>query len=95
MKILKTFEIFVDKDNVDLYKSMLTNYKFKIGDYIRLKEYEYDVEPYYKVIVIDMTDQRRPYLIRRGNEFGSEFWADGFPYEIISDEDFASIKYNI
>jgi len=100
MKILKIYEMFIDQSNVDEFQDLVKGYKFKIGDYLTCKGYSMykafdDDTYYYRIATIDTTDNRRPYLIRRGDELGSEFWSDGVPYELMSEEEIFAIKYNL
>jgi len=97
MKILKTYEMYIDEYNKDLYEDKLKNYKFKVGDYVKWNNFKnpyYNNTNYYRVIKINTLDEERPYLISNVKN-GAEYWTLGHNFKFVPDEEFAAIKYNL
>ena len=88
--ILNKDSIYIDERNMDDYADILKNYKFKIGDYIKI------FNSIFKISAIKTDDSTQPYYITGLNSTnGIGYWINDENCEIVPEHELDAIKYNI
>jgi hypothetical protein len=83
---MKKYEQYVSKLNMDSCEDLLKDYKYKIGDYIKIHG---DI---LEIIAIDTDDPKNPYYI--SSSFDS-YWTDSYYFDLVPDYEVDAIKYNM
>jgi len=94
MKNLKTYETYINSDNLEKYKDILSKYRFKIGDHIKGNGLSTSTnKKIFKIVSINTDDSNQPYQITQDNYIFYSTSGDNF--EIVNDYELDAIKYNI
>ena len=91
MKYLKKYEMIITDINMNKHTNMLKKYKFKIGDYIKLKVKNSNI---YKIISINTNNLNLRYEIQNINT-GIKYASDCDNFELVPDYEVNANKYNI
>jgi hypothetical protein len=93
MKYIKQFETYIDEKNMDENSEILNNYKYKIGNHIKL----HDNINIFKITAINTNDETQPYFItdwdRNVNDVG--YWTNDNKFELVTDFELDVNKYNL
>lgn len=62
MKLLKTYEMYIDSVNADENSEILQKYSFKIGEYVKILDSAFD--DILQIVAINTEDPHQPYALQ-------------------------------